>query len=282
MKNNLYEVFSDNWINGGTVWLYSDPHFSDTEIYKSRHIINVLSKEEFDKAGVDFSYETYLTCVTNQADEMQVKRINSKLGKYDTIIFLGDIGDLEFIKKIKGYKVLILGNHDKGVSNYKRVVKMNIPAITACPHCGYSYEFEKTYNSRDYICSKCGEIFGTEREVYPSGQFDDNHLFDEVYEGPLMINDRVILSHEPIEQLPKYMFNIHGHDHANKYKSDNSLNICAEHINYTPVNLINLLKNGLLKDIENIHRCCIDKATKDKRKKELRKIDKKLKELYNK
>ena len=97
-----------------------------------------------------------------------------------------------------------------------------------------------------------------------------------------MINDRLILSHEPIEQLPDYMFNIHGHDHANKFSSDRHMNVCAENINYTPINLISLLKNGLLKNVENIHRKTINEATKKKRKKELNKINKMLKEFKNK
>ena len=75
-----------------------------------------------------------------------------------------------------------------------------------------------------------------------------------------MINDRVILSHEPI-QLPEYMYNIHGHIHSNNYKGDfNHLNCCAEAIDYTPINLLNLFKKGLLKNINSIHRVTIDQA----------------------
>ena len=39
------------------------------------------------------------------------------------------------------------------------------------------------------------------------------------------------------------------------------LNVCAELINYTPVNLREIVKAGVLKNISDIHRDCIDHAT---------------------
>ena len=282
MKNNLYDTLAEKWIKlGGTIWIYSDPHFSDIESYKLRGLLNVPDDLVFAKEqGESRPYDLYIEERLKVLDEMQVKRINSKVGKNDTIIFLGDIGDLEFVKKIKGYKVLIMGNHDKGASNYKRVIEH----VTKCPKCGCTQltslgnnDGMSLYKTQCDNCHFIGLTFGSDFDV-----IEDNHLFDEVYEGPLMVNDRLILSHEPIEQLPKYMFNIHGHDHSKWFNSPQHLNVCAENINYTPVNLLNLLKTGLLKNIDSIHRCCIDKATKEKRKKELRKIDKQLKELYNK
>ena len=87
----------------------------------------------------------------------------------------------------------------------------------------------------------------------------DNKLFDEVYEGPLFISDRILLSHEPIEY--PFALNIHGHDHSNRELTTSPhLNVCAEHIGYTPVCLSTLIKNGALKDISNIHRNCIEVA----------------------
>lgn len=93
LKECLYESVISNW-PCGNIWLYSDPHFGDPDMPILRN--NYISDEE------------------------QIKRINSKVGKNDTIIFLGDIGDTECIKRIRGYKVLVMGNHDKGKTNYKR------------------------------------------------------------------------------------------------------------------------------------------------------------------
>ncbi len=86
-------------------------------------------------------------------------------------------------------------------------------------------------------------------------------VFDEVYAGPLLIAEKILLSHEPIYGLP-WCLNIHGHDHYNveEYKEGcKHLNLAANVCNYTPVNLGNLIKSGLLSDIKNIHRMVIDK-----------------------
>lgn len=182
MIKGLYNSFAERWYRGGSVWFYSDPHFGDEEMKHLRK--NYISDDE------------------------QVKRINSKLGKNDTIVFLGDIGDVSFIKKIKGYKVLVMGNHDAGRSNYEP-------------------------------------------------------FFNEIYEGILIIGPKIVLSHEPIDM--RFCFNIHGHDHSGWLKDKNHLNVCAEHIDYTPISLTKLIKEGRFKDIEDIHRVTIDKqAAKSK------------------
>ena len=236
MYKGLYDKFS-HWFRGGNIYLYSDPHFGDEEM---KHI-----------------RKDYI------GDEEQIKRINSKVGKNDTIIFLGDIGDVECIKKIRGYKVLIMGNHDKGASNYRRVVKF-LPDV--CPKCGGTvvYDYETAHNCGPECawCRKCGT-------VRPKHQEEDNHLFNEVYEGPLFINDKILLSHEPLN-LPSCIFNIYGHDHANWFNNDGlGLNVCAEWINYTPISLLNLLKSGIFSKVDNIHRITIDKATERKAAKEM-------------
>ena len=213
MYKHIYDCFK-HWYHEdkGTIWIYSDPHFSDEEMPLIRK--NYISDEE------------------------QVKRINSKVGKNDTIIFLGDIGNIEYIKKIRGYKVLIMGNHDSGYSNYK---------------IDWWSEWKKKWDNEN------GWI---EEQVIKC-----NYLFDEVYEGPLTISDKIILSHEPIN-LP-FFFNIHGHCHNLPHiYDDNHLNVVAEAIDYTPVKFIDIVKGGKLKNIESIHRITINEATeRSKRKK---------------
>lgn len=209
MYKHLYDKFS-NWYHGGQIYLLADPHFSDEEA-------NYLRKN-------------YI------GDEEQVKRINSKVGKNDTIIFLGDIGNIEYIKKIRGYKVLIMGNHDSGASNYKKY-------------------FEKPHPSHIF-----GSILTKTREE------TNSNLFDEVYEGPLVISEKVILSHEPVD-LP-YFLDIHGHTHGLPHRYDDKhINCVAEAINYTPVSLKDILESGVLKNVDSIHRLTIDNATERKRKK---------------
>ena len=185
MIESLYAPFQ-KWTETGTLWIYSDPHFSDPEMVHLR--------------------KNYI------GDDEQIARINSKVGRKDTIIFLGDIGDEEKIRKIRGYKVLVMGNHDKGATKYEE-------------------------------------------------------LFDEVYSGPLFIGEKLLLSHEPIS-LP-FAYNIHGHDHSNwDAGMKHHMNVCAEHIDYTPVNLTRLLKRGLVSKVESIHRVTIDGATSRKKARE--------------
>ena len=233
----LYPLF-DHWFRGGNIWLYSDPHFSDDEMKYIR--------------------KDYI------GDEEQVKRINSKVGKNDTIIILGDIGNTDWVKKIRGYKVLIMGNHDSGKSNYQRIIK--------------DYEtFDSSEIGTEDIKTKeiwtkmHGRMEVLDMEYYKKyfhQHHEDNHLFDEVYEGPLMINEKFMLSHEPLRLPDNCIFNIHGHDHSNWFQQPNHLNVCAEWINYTPVSLLEMFKKGAFKGVDDIHRITIDKATKKAKEKE--------------
>lgn len=243
---NLYPCFK-HW--PGVVWFYSDPHFSDIESYKIRF------PEEFNFEGCDVRPSD--EWVAEKLDEMQIKNINRKVNKLDTLVILGDVGNTDCIKKLKAkYKVLILGNHDAGVCNYTR----SITKIHES-HCS-GFEALKAYKH-------AGEYWVA-----------DNGLFDEVYTGLLMINSKIILSHEPVDF--EYAFNIHGHDHScSEYKKhvlENSnfnidyyikavkenniarLNVIPEMTNYEPISLNELYKTGIFSDVKNIHRATIEKA----------------------
>lgn len=177
----VYDIFNEKWCNQ-TVWIFSDPHFGDADIKKAYS--------------------------NRPSDEELVKLINSKVGRKDTLILLGDIGDVEFAKQLRGYKVLIAGNHDAGMTNYAEA-------------------------------------------------------FKEMYPGALIIGEKLILSHEPVD-IP-WMFNIHGHDHAGAVRK-NHLNVCADAVGYLPINLNQFLKTGPTSKVESIHRLTIDKATERKNK----------------
>lgn len=244
MKKFLYNTIADRWIGPKTnmIYIYSDPHFGDAEISKVR-----------------FPHFT-----TEEADEYQIKQINAQVGRFNTLVLLGDIGDIKCVQRLKGYKkILIMGNHDEGnASNYER-------KITKIQTFNELLDDEKMD-----ILAKAEQIMKNPDEIermsfVPHRQrIEDNCLFDEVYEGPLMINDRVILSHEPIDNISSFLFNIHGHDHSgSKRDPSHYLNVCAEHINYIPVPLLSLIKKGLVSKVDSIHREAIDKATERKIKK---------------
>ena len=235
MYKHLYDKFS-GWFhnNRGSVYFYSDPHFNDKEMV--------------------FLRKNYI------GDEEQIKRINSKIGKYDTLVILGDVGDIEWVRKIRGYKVLVMGNHDAGANNYKRKK--------------YQYVYREEEYSREQLFLELKKDFphyniSIGLEHFLENKFwnveIDNGLFDEVYEGMLMIAPNIILSHEPIDFSYAVCFS--GHNHANNNPSPNIINFCAEHINYTPVALKDIINSGVLKNISDIHRETIDKAVKRKEEK---------------
>lgn len=260
MKKHLYDTIADRWLNSkGSVWIISDTHFSELDCYKLR-FPNTF------QPGTEYMHDS----LVEKLDKMQIKNINSKCGKNDTLIILGDVGDIEWVRNLKArYKILVMGNHDKGASNYKKekwqTAKLHYYTDNSKPFASFKLSDYSAFaipKVMDELLDKAKKEHADYAEGYWTWKLydEDNHLFDEVYEGPLMINDRVILSHEPID-VPKYMFNIHGHTHALPYKyDDRHLNMCAEAIDYTPINLLNLIKNGLLSKTDSIHRETIDKA----------------------
>lgn len=224
----LYKVFQEKWTRQA-VWMISDTHFEDADCKVMDS--NWVSPDE------------------------AVARINARVGRKDTLIHLGDVGNPEWVKKIRGYKVLVMGNHDAGRTNYERKVykeKFDASQYTKSevyakmerkyPNCKYSVEEQHNFHAPfDYWLATA-----------------DNLLFDEVYEGPLMAGPKLILSHEPLNA--PWAFNIHGHDHSGS-KSDGHLNLVSNVINYTPVQLNALMKRGITSNVLDIHRDTINTAT---------------------
>lgn len=87
MIKTLYKTFQ-RWSEKGSIYILSDLHLGDDDCkYMDK---NWISPDE------------------------QIKLINDIAHKNDTFICLGDVGDPNYARKIKaGYKVLILGNHDR-------------------------------------------------------------------------------------------------------------------------------------------------------------------------
>ena len=184
----VYDIFLEKMDDYQTCYMISDCHFGDTDL-----------QEGFPN---------------RPSDEELVKLINSRVGRKDALWILGDCGDIEYVKKLRGYKVLVAGNHDQNLTAYKEV-------------------------------------------------------FDMVFAGPVILGPKLILSHEPVN-IP-WAFNIHGHDHGGA-KRKNHLNVCADVIGYTPVNMNQFMKSGALSHIETIHRTTIDSATARKAKRRGKKI----------
>lgn len=232
MIEGLYQPFQ-HWGESGTCHIISDTHFDDPDLIHAY--------------------------ADRPSAEEQVKRINAKCGKADTLIILGDVGDISYVRQLRAkYKILVMGNHDAGASNYKRqIFKKKFPdslfqkheALDEMkrlyPNCSYSIELHYDFHSPF-----------TYWEVSA-----DNRLFDEVYTGPIMISEKLLLSHEPINMIP-WAYNLHGHVHDRRVKNNgNHFNVCADVIGYEPINFNKFMKEGHLAHIVSIHRETIDNAT---------------------
>src|SRR5574344_1518237 len=96
----LYPCFN-KWI--GSIWFIADTHFGDLECYKKRF------PAEFDFSSSDVRPTD--DCVVDFLNNNLISKINKKVSRKDTLVILGDVGDLKCVKRLKaGYKVLIKGN----------------------------------------------------------------------------------------------------------------------------------------------------------------------------
>lgn len=236
MIPSLYEPFK-KWSENGSVWIISDPHFDDSDCKLMNP--NWITPQE------------------------HIDIINKNVYKNDTLVCLGDCGNLEWFKKLKvNHKVLIKGNHDdKGDSVYKKE------------------KIKEVYDA-DKINEKT--LFKILKEKYPNDKITlseeylfhppfhrwtviiNNNLFDEIYKGALFISPQILLSHEPIYDLP-FCVNIHGHVHNGEYEyydfnEGKHINLAADVANWKLFNLGKEIKNGLISNINSIHRITIDNA----------------------
>lgn len=230
----LYPCFNHWQYNNSTIHIISDTHFDDTEV----------EAKALDRPD----------------SEDLVKYINSKVGKNDTLIHLGDVGNIEFIKQLKGAKkILICGNHDVGHTKYearhwdKKFDKNEYTKEDALKEMKRLYPEAYKYSIK--------EMYQFQAPFEYWHCYANNCLFDEVYTGPLVIGEKLILSHEPIPNL-NWAMNIHGHIHSRNHKNDKyHFNVCCDAIGYLPVNFNQWMKQGYLSNIEPLHRITIDKAT---------------------
>ena len=234
----LYNIFN-HWYHGGVIWIISDTHFEDDDcLLMDRHWIT--------------------------PDE-QVALINAKVGKKDTLIHLGDVGNINYIKQLKGYKVLVTGNHDQGATIYQKKwgIEVNHKYLNTIDPKALEYVNDKWFDTYEEAQAYKDEL---EADFVAKFNVIDNKLFDEVYDGPLFINEKIMLSHEPIE-LP-FGINIHGHNHSGPKKillnGFVSINMAANVCKYTPERLDKLIEGCKVNDL---HRITVDWATKNSLKK---------------
>ena len=234
MIESLYPCFQ-HWSKKGAVYLVSDTHFND----------------------LDRKLMGYHLC-----EEDQFYLLKDTCHKNDTLIHLGDVGNTKWIQKLNCYKVLIMGNHDQGASNFQK--KEEVIDLDQ-----YTIEEVEQMVERKEI-----DRFSIEFHSPFIRGYKNNNLFDEVYTGPLWISKKIVLSHEPLdlrcyETNENIAFNIHGHDHSGKEMNQHHFNIVPNKRGFCPWNLNQFIKTGFLKDIKDVHRVIIDNATAKKETKEM-------------
>lgn len=223
MIDTLYDKFKP-WSAKGSIYIISDTHFEDEDCKLMD--VNWIEPQEH----IDI-----------------IKKI---VHKNDTLIHLGDVGNPKWLEQIKAYKVLIMGNHDQSATKFKRNKKETV----FLDHC--TDEEIKKMQQEKRIDESSYHLY---YQKFTRG-WRDNNLFDEVYTGPLFIAEKILLSHEPIINGSMW-YNIHGHDHSGNDKwSYNHINVASNVFNFNVFNLGKAIKNGMLKDVDGVHRLTIDKA----------------------
>ncbi len=85
-------------------------------------------------------------------------------------------------------------------------------------------------------------------------------VFDEVYSGPLLISEHLMLSHEPVYRLP-WLFALHGHLHSKNpspREGENHVNLAANVWGYHPAKLSEFLDRMVEMDFPSVHVCLKD------------------------
>ena len=94
MIKSLYKKFQ-SWSATGSIWIISDTHFEDKDC-------KLMDKDWLSPLD-------------------QISQINKYVFPSDTFICLGDCGNEEWFELVRAKnKVLLLGNHDGGVSRYEK------------------------------------------------------------------------------------------------------------------------------------------------------------------
>lgn len=156
----------------------ADTHFSHNNILKYEPM-----REKVLARYKDINAEN----IVSKMNEMLIEGWNNTIQKSDTVFFLGDFcfnNDAEdFLKRLNGYFIFIKGNHDKRISQKK---------------------FEEALQHRSLRFSK------EPIAIYDGMEYSMSEIMEK--------NIGVILSHEPIYELPSGILNIHGHIHSKELK----------------------------------------------------------------
>lgn len=187
------------------IWVFSDPHFGHDNIirYCNRPFKNI-----------------------KEMDNQLVTNYNRLVRPHDVVYFLGDIGfKLDVIKKMKGKKILIVGNHDKKSHTYYYSLGFQAILESALITYGKKRVFLSHYPYRPFL-QKIRVISKKLVRMIKRGRSIKQ----------LLQQTKVELAKYP----KKYKRMIHGHTHSNVRYSKSGINACVDAWNYGPVCLDNI------------------------------------------
>ena len=174
------------------------------------------------------------------------------------------------MSKIKcDYKVLVTGNHDAGNRNYERKHKLQ-GKVKSIKEANEAVRKGEWFNGTKMVPVS---YWSEDNPRFATELYYDNRLFDEIYDGPLFIRDKIVLSHERIE-LP-FAIDIHGHEHTQPFMEEKELkrydetyktylfNLAADAIDFKPKRLDEIVALAPLSGITSIHRMTIDNAARE-------------------
>lgn len=183
-------------------YVISDTHFNDDRTFP------------FDKEVIKDKNMS-----KKELDELQVQNWNSTVRPDDIIYHLGDFGKFsnakalkDFVAKLTGHKILMLGNHDIELA-------LDLRGIT-----GYGGENK-------------AEHYRAQQEII---QFWFDAGFSMVYAQPTFINKFMSISHEPPQFVHVPFLRLFGHVHTSMlYRTITpaSTCVCACRWGFTPVSL---------------------------------------------
>jgi calcineurin-like phosphoesterase family protein len=140
-------------------WIYTDPHFGHDRL-------RILARPQFN--------------TLEEMHEALITAYNSTVEEKDVVVWLGDVGYRDAIKdilpRLKGYKILILGNHDNYAKSFydeyfdevhdkplyfhKRVLLSHVPRMVSPGVLnvhGHTHNIKLKSNQHYNIC---GELVG--------------------------------------------------------------------------------------------------------------------------
>ena len=137
------------------------------------------------------------------------------------------------------------------INNWNQVVKKNDIVYHLGDFVDIDYsQMDNIKQFTDRLNGRIRIILGNHDRIVPYFEWL-NFGFDRVYDQPIIIDNFIILSHEPLflndfaNSNAKAYINIHGHVHGNVFNNSHYVNVCVERINYSPVNLDKLVQASM-------------------------------------